>query len=228
MTRLLGLPLVARWEVRGSDGRPAFGYAEVTDGADLDFAPTAGVPSDHDIVPGAVVDDPAAEVERIVGQRAVIGWIDITESLKTPRESEWERFRREWLWVADDIDVIRAELDLKFPAVLVEARCFEPGVVRRCQPRPQEMEAFVAVAWPELVRRHADGDHGEFGGHDPTPLSPGEVFSLGLQPTRLRNRRAILVGAGIIRSRYPAGPMSAEVVTRLALDGRNQTLAYLA
>jgi hypothetical protein len=58
----------------------------------------------------------------------------------------------------------------------------------------------------ELLDRHAHGDFGIYGSFDPTPLTPEQLFLIGVLAPALANSHAIQTGKGTVRSAYAVSP----------------------
>ncbi len=133
---------------------------------------------------GDAAYDMAAEIERWPGRWTGLAWGD--------DPTEIDRFLATWPEVSA---VIGLQPEVR------PFRLFEPGQIKLRRPR-----GVGPVDWRQALLEHIAGNFGKGEVYDPSPLSPGIVWTIGLQPVAVQNNAAIASGRGAVRSRYPVSP----------------------
>lgn len=135
--------------------------------------------------------DQAGEVRRM--KTRVREWWRLAPETD-PAADEFKRFQAAWPHVAAELGIMVE------PAA--STMMFATGVVEYPKPVGAERGWTGGAPWRECLRRHVHGDYGDHGQHNPTPLSDGEIWAIGLQPIGRQNDAAIAAGNGMVRSKY--------------------------
>jgi hypothetical protein len=109
----------------------------------------------------------------------------------TPDELEFARFAAAWPGVAKRIGLIASR----------PAQVFAPGDAWR----PVVFDPDLGD-WPDyqqFLDRHAAGDWGTVGRHDPSPLNEADGFMVGMLSRARRNSHTLLKRCGLVLSIYP-------------------------